>query len=476
MHSLSIALASTALLLAACAQLPGGGRDDMPPPERRAAAEQGPTPGSGSTGAAQGAGADADLGVDLRQPPRWRSAEGLVTPLPPPGAPSVDGAPPGAVDIGALPEGDPALRSLVAERCASRPAGVTEASFLRGLAADLDADGVDPSLAVDALIIGRCGDLADIVTEVVAQGGEAAAMPVIERAVALAGSGSALIVERAAAEGLMLAGRERVAPTSLAPPALAGSGEYAMLYFPLGADAVTDNGTVSLTQLFGNAEPGYGIYTYILGGGGVGTTGEGADTYRELLRVIETYVLVAGHEGARPDRGAHTFLVPVHAGRAGASLEERTSPELSAAMRRELAAYLRHGGEQGLANRLATAPGPFLVSSLEPRLVPGNAQAARMIVDLSAIGPEYMYSVVDAYDREIPPEAAGRAESLLAVRGRLIGLFPDPAIDTAAGLPPAGDWVFMLGRRSTALHPTAGHAVALAHLGSARRAANPQRR
>jgi hypothetical protein len=475
MHPLPIVLASTALLLAACAQLPGPVRDDMPPPERASAAEPGPATGSAAaeTGAAGGSGVGP--AVDLRQPPRWRSAEGLVTPLPPASAPGLQEPAPDEAAVAALSEGDPALRSLVAERCAGRPAGITEASFLRALVADLHADGVDPALAVDALIIGRCGDLADIVTEVVAQGGEAVAMPVIERAVALAGSGSTLIVERAAAEGLMLAGRERVAPQALASPVLAGGGEYAMLYFPLGGDAAAGGDTMSLTQLFGNAEPGYGIYTYILGGGADGADGAGADTYRELLRVIETYVLVAGPDGARPDRGAHTFLVPVHAGRAGAPLVERTGPELSAAMRRELAAYLRRGGEQALANRLATAPGPFLVSGLEPRLVPGSAQAARMIVDLSAIGPEYMYSVVDAYDRQIPPEAAGRVESLLAVRGRLIGLFPSPGVDAVASAP-AGDWVFMLGRRSTALRPAAAPAVVLAAMGAAPLAATDHRR
>ena len=288
-------------------------------------------------------------------------------------------------------------------------------------------------------------------------------MPAIERAVALTGSSSALIVERAAAEGLLLAGRERVAPQGIAPPTLAGGGEYAMLYFPLGRDAAPGDGGASLAQLFGNAEPGYGIYTYILGGG---AAGERAETYRELLRVIETYVLVDGAGAGRPDPGAHTFLVPVHAGREGAPLEERTGPELSADMRGELAYYLRRGGQTALANRVATSPGPFLVSGLEPRLVPGNSQAARMIVDLSAIGPEYMYSVVDAYDQQIPPREAGRVESLLAVRGRLIGLFPDRAIDGEAPTP--GDWVFLLGRRSSTqagaagagAHPTRGGLVA----------------
>jgi hypothetical protein len=116
-------------------------------------------------------------------------------------------------------------------------------------------------------------------------------------------------------------------------------------------------------------------------------------------------------------------------------------------MRRELAAYLRRSGQPVLAERLDSAPGPFLVSSLEPRLIPGSPLAVRLIVDLSGIGPEYMYSIVDAYDREIPPKLAGRVESLLAVRQRLTGLFPGGRIEGGAQ-PPAGDWVFILGRQA----------------------------
>jgi hypothetical protein len=458
MHRVLLLLSlAAALLLAACGQLPGRGDDGMPPPGAGMSTADGTAPAAdgGAAGAIGDTGeAPADLGVDLRQPPRWRSAEELVTPLPAPQLAGPEGLPSLGEGIAAVPEGDAALRQEVAERCANRPASVTEESLLRGIVADLDADGVDPGLAVDALIIGRCGDLADIVTEVVARGGESAALPAMERAIALTGGASALIVERAAAEGLLRTGRERVTLQDLGPPALAGAGsEYAMLYFPLGGDAAAEDGAMSLAQLFGNAEPGYGIYTYILGGvedprGDADVAdGKRLATYRELLRVIETYVLGAGPDGARPDPGAHTFLVPVHAGREGAALLERTGPELSAAMRRELGSYLRRGGQLDLANRLAGSPGPFLVSSLEPRLVPGNPQAARMIVDLSRIGPEYMYSVVDAYDRQIRPEDAGRLESLLAVSGRLMELFPDATAGGSA--PPHDDWVFMLGGGTT---------------------------
>jgi|AACY02.2.fsa_nt_gi hypothetical protein len=153
--------------------------------------------------------------------------------------------------------------------------------------------------------------------------------------------------------------------------------------------------------------------------------------------------------GAPPAPSAHTFLVPVRAGRPASPLDERTSPELSALLRRILGQYLRRAGEPAVAARLATAPGPFLVSSLEPRLVPRGADHVRMLVDLSRVGREHMYSVVDAYDRAIPPDVAGRVDSLRAVRSRLVDMVPDPAIDAAAARrPAAGDWVFMLARAS----------------------------
>jgi hypothetical protein len=452
-------LPAVLLLLVGCAQPPDGAGSDRP----ELAAE----PSAEDAGADPGIPAElaTEPDVDLRMPPPWLPEEELVTGLP--AADAGDGL---DAAVSTVPEGDALLRQAVAGRCGSRPAGVTEGSLLRALVAELQADRVDPAQATDALIVGRCGDLADIVTEVVAQNGADAAVPVIDRALAVAGGGAALVVERAAAEGLLRAGRDRVASADGMGPAQAGGGgDYAMVYFPLGGGAAsaTERGAFSLAELVGNAEPGYGIYTYVLhGDDAVADAGDAAHlaAYRELLRVIETYVLVAGPDAGGPDLGTHTFLVPVHAGRAGVPLTNRTDPDLSAAMRLKLAEHLRRVGQPALAARVATAPGPFLVSSLEPRLVPGSRLAPRMIVDLSGIGPEYMYSVVDAYDRTIPPDAAGRVESLLAVRGRLIGMFPDRAIDASATPPPAGDWVFMLGQRTLGRAVPAGPSPAPAGL------------
>ncbi|WP_295882460.1 hypothetical protein [uncultured Thiohalocapsa sp.] len=455
--------AAATLLLVACAQPPERAERDLRPPAAGAA-------GGGSRAGEAGAGA-ARRSADTLTPLPGRAAGDLVTTLP--GA-ELDPIP-GAGATTTLPDGDEALRQAVAARCASRPDAVTEASMLSALVAELQADGVAPAAAVDALILGGCGDLADIVTDVVARNGADAAVPVIDRAVALTGDTSALIVERAAAEGLLRAGRERVAAAGGVLSHVAGTaGEVALMHFPPGGDSAgaTAHSAGSLAQLIGSAEPGYGLYTFVLFGGGGEAGGVDAAGWRELLRVIETYVLAADPAAGAAHPAAHTFVVPVDAGRTGVPLAERTGPVPSADLRRTLAAYLRRAGEPALAARLATAPGPFLVSTLEPRLVPGSPQQPRMIVDLSRIGPEYMYTVVDAYDREVPPAAVGRVDSLLAVRGRLMGMVPDPTMGSAAP-PPAGDWVFMLGghdgaqaaalgtARPPGLRPAAPHLAAV---------------
>jgi hypothetical protein len=114
-------------------------------------------------------------------------------------------------------------------------------------------------------------------------------------------------------------------------------------------------------------------------------------------------------------------------------------------MRADLIEYLRRRGQGALAARLETLPGPFLVSSLEPRLLPTNALAPRLVTDLSLVGPEYLYAVVDAYDRALPPEQQGRPEALGGIRERLLALFSRKA--TAEDLSPSikDAWVFRLG-------------------------------
>ncbi len=206
-----------------------------------------------------------------------------------------------------------------------------------------------------------------------------------------------------------------------------------------------------------DAQPGYALYTVILFGQEpdvISTTIP--DSRQELLRVIETYVVDAGGDRAGARGRLHAFLLPVDRRRATDLFLRRPGP--SGGAREAFAAYLQGQGYDALAARLRTRPGPFLVSSLEPVLIPSDPSAPAMLVDLTAVGPGYMYSVVDAYDRSVGSDIAGRAESLVPIRDRLMAMFPDG--DPGGGhAVPASNWVFMLGRRqgSAAIDKHAEH-------------------
>ena len=80
-----------------------------------------------------------------------------------------------------------------------------------------------------------------------------------------------------------------------------------------------------------------------------------------------------------------------------------------------------------------------------------------MLVDLSTVGAAYMYAVVDAYDRRIAEDLAGKPASLLPIRGRLLDLFPTGGAAGAASSEASapGNWVHLLGRRAV-IGPTPG--------------------
>jgi len=319
---------------------------------------------------------------------------------------------------------------------------------LKLVVGELFAFGIPPAEATEALIRADCAGPGAIVREMVEQGGYSVVAPVTDRALLVLGPGFEEIVEAAASTGLESElDPGGVARTTSRPSAL----YYAMVYFPSGGKVAQLQQSSSLSQLFGVAEQGYGIYTYVISGAGV-DDGDvpNSETYRELLRVIETYVISADGDGAVPRQQAHSFLVPVDAARAGESLLDQTGPELSAHGRKAYAVYLESQGQRELARRLLTRPGPFLVSSLEPRLIPSERSAPRLVVDLSDVGAEYMFSVVDAYDRAIPESQVGSLESLQPIRSRLIDLMPDAVASGVNRGRTAGDWVYMLGPRQIA--------------------------
>ncbi len=232
---------------------------------------------------------------------------------------------------------------------------------------------------------------------------------------------------------------------------------YAMAYLPSASGVETERAN-RLAELYADARPGYGLYTFILGGPvGPGSDAD-AESYAELLRVIETYVLGdAGQSGAGGAK--HGFLLQVDprvgtevdgrrssdAGLDAASLAERARPGLSVQMQIALARQLRMFGHAELADRLEHSDGPFLVTSLRSSLIPVSEQVPLLIIDLHELGPEYMYSLIDAYDRPIPGDLVGRPESLSAIGRRVQGMFPNRGLDRGAEPPPSGSWIWLIG-------------------------------
>jgi len=449
-HGLRLALAALCVLsvLSGCASLRtlGGSAQSTPTPAKTAkATETGqPTPAPTPTPAppqAQDAPKNPDPDPTAPPEPQWRTT-GEVLGLNPPAEQPV---PLGQASPAFTPfsQGLPDLRREVALICGSARLG-RQQDYLAPLVTDLFLSNVDPAFATEALIQGDCGSLAAVVRELVAQGGNEVVSAVVNRALFLSGPGAEGTIRAAASSGL---NRDLVSPLQRSEPSVdAGSLAYSMAYFPSrGAETGVETAK-AINTLYSNATPGYGVYTFVLLGAGFDPAKEpDRARYAELLRVIETYVL-AGEQGARGPRAeAHAFLIAIRPDRKDAKLIEQTGPELSAAMRKDLVQYLKRRDQPALAARLETLPGPFLISSLEPRLLPTSQVAPRLVSDLSGIGPEYLYAVVDAYDRPVEPEQQGRPEGLGAIRERLLGLFSRKVTEEELSPALKDAWVFRLG-------------------------------
>jgi len=265
--------------------------------------------------------------------------------------------------------------------------------------------------------------------------------------------------ERATDQGLLWSGTGGRRPGSSADWPLDSGFEsgvlYAMAYFPSPSGVETERAN-SLGELYGDARPGYGLYTFVLGGPVGASSAANADAYDELLRVIETYVL-NNPEGSSDSGGRHGFLIQVDAAKrpdeAPLELVDRTQPGISLQIQSVLARQLRVLGQVELADRLEHSDGPFLVTSLQPSLIPRSEPMPLLIVDLHDLGPEYMYPLIDAYDRPIPPDLLGRPQSLSAIGRRIQAMFPNRRIDSGAAPPPSGEWIWLTGvpGRSNAL-------------------------
>jgi hypothetical protein len=396
---------------------------------------------------------------DLSAPPapQWRTtreALGLNTPAAEP-VPVGEGGPIFTPFSQTLPE----LRREVALICGSARINKQQ-DYLAPLVTDLYLSNVDPAFATEALIQGDCGSLAAVVRELVAQGGNTVVAAVLNRAIFLSGPGAEGTIRAAASSGLK---QDLVTPVQRSEPAReTGTLAYSMAYFPSQAAAYGVASAAAPGTLYSNATPGFGIYTFVLLGGTFDPAEETQRArYAELLRIIETYVLAGAETPQSPTPESHAFLIAIRPEEDDdTTLIERSAPELSAGMRSDLSRYLRSRNQAELAERLTLLPGPFLISSLEPRLLPSNAVAPRLVTDLSNIGTEYLYAVVDAYDRPVPAEQQGRPEGLTAIRDRLLGLFSRKvsAVDLSPALKDA--WVFRLGAQPPAVTEPAAPAVA----------------
>ncbi|WP_200375629.1 hypothetical protein [Thiocystis violacea] len=337
---------------------------------------------------------------------------------------------------------EPLAREVALVCARARAEGRGPERFLRTLVADLYFSEVPPGMATKALLDGDCGSPAGIVEEMVARGGDDSLEAVLSQSRRGPEGGQARQLDSAVAAGLARHADLSEVTSDARPDEPTG---YGMLYFPsVGASSQLVT-SVALNRLYEEALPGYGIYTFVLmGSASENPSGHDLASYGELFRTIETYVSAGDGASDVPNPETHVFLVPVKPGDAGAPLIDQSASDLSDLMRRHFSRALRHEGHQRLAARLDKGAGPFLVAALEPRLLPSSSDSPRLVTDLSGIGPEHIYGVVDAFDRAIPPETSGRPESLSLIRKRLLGLPVSPS-DRRGASPDGKSWVFMLG-------------------------------
>ena len=394
--------------------------------------------------------------VRAAEPPRWQGVDETLaddarpSDVLPEGSSPAQARPSEGVlfnDPGAPPvlfSQDPEiLRAEVAAECLSaRSMSISIRDGLDALVASLYSSVIDPAEGTEALILGNCAPPTDIVREMVAKGGEQVLTPVAERARALSAPRARRAIETAAADGLtrnLELNGSGSGPTRLAR-------DHAMAYFPSEGSAVRIETSNGIDRLYRRAVPGFGVYTFIMVGPNVERLAQPDQArHRELFRLVETYAASGGDAEAAPRPDAHVFLIPVDAELGGMPLFNQVAADLSDRMRKQLIEDLRGQGEADIAARLQKGSGPFLVAALEPDLLSGGAGAYRLVADLSGLEIEHLYGVVDAFDRGIGPELAGRPESLAAIRDRLRGVRGPQSGNAGTVATAEPVWFFMLG-------------------------------
>ncbi|WP_207146359.1 hypothetical protein [Chromatium okenii] len=377
------------------------------------------------------------------------SSRGLVAQQPPPPPWETPVTPaellePNAGAMGRLYSQEPLrLRQELSAVCQGMPAAAAP-RVLRSLVADLYFSGVAPTVATEALVLGKCGTPPEVVTEMVARGGEAQAALIVERAQLLQGSGATRPLTAAVQAGLArLAHLQQQAEDNTA--AAKSLPTYGMVYFPAAGDFSKVDTAIALNRLYEDAIPGYGLYTFVLVGKLESKATPSATTRaQELLRVIETYI-TADAQHADPNLETPAFLIPIYPEKVGQPLIEQVAFDLAESMRNHLSATLRRNGQTQLATQIEHNSGPFLVSSLEPRLTPTDPAAPHLITDLSMIGAEHLYGVIDAYDRPLATSGTAQLDNLAAIQERLLALPIKVPTTTGKKAQGKSNWVSLLG-------------------------------
>lgn len=224
-------------------------------------------------------------------------------------------------------------------------------------------------------------------------------------------------------------------------PSARRSYRYHMAYYATRARKAPVAVASKAQPLYQSAAPGYGLYTFVLIRADFSSLpAVDLERHQELLRVIEHYILAPDSGLASPPPAAHAFLLAVPLVGPDSGFGHRTkdfaaAKILSSAMQVDLAAYLCQRNEGVPARRLLSGTGPFLLTSAEPRLVPLANDGDRLLVDLSQVGVEHLYSILDAYDRVEPGDGPEGKGGVAALAKRLKGLFP---------LVRGDDWVIIL--------------------------------
>ncbi len=334
------------------------------------------------------------------------------------------------------------LRQELSAVCQGMPATAAP-RVLRSLVADLYFSGVAPAVATEALLLGKCGTTTQVVTEMVARGGEAQVTLIVERAQTLQGNGATRPLLAAAQAGLArLAHLQQQAEENTA--AVKSLPTYGMVYFPAAGEFSKVDTAIALNRLYEDAIPGYGLYTFVLVGKREPKTTQSATTRtQELLRVIETYI-TADAQHADPNLETPAFLVPIYPEKVGQPFIEQVAFDLAESMRNHLSTTLRRNGQIQLATQIEHNSGPFLVSSSEPRLTPTDPNTPQLITDLSLIGAEHLYNVIDAYDRPLATNGTTPLDNLAIIQERLLAL-PIKVPTTGKKVQGKSTWVSLLG-------------------------------